>query len=111
MIELGQLESRHEDFTRRKVRVLVVSLEGRDDAGRTQAQFPHLMAVADGDRHLIEAVGVLHSHAAPDGGDAATPTTILIDGDGTVRWLFRPDRYLVRLSPDDVLAAVDRELP
>jgi len=42
MIELGQLERRHEDFARRNTRVLVVSVEGIDDSTKTQADFPHL---------------------------------------------------------------------
>ena len=111
MVELGQLERRHEDFARRNVRIFVVSLEGRDEAAKTQAQFPHLTAVADAEHHLIDAVGALHPHANPEGGDAAAPTTILIDRDGVVRWLFRPDRYLTRLSPDELLDAVDHHLP
>ena len=37
MIELGELERRHEDFARRNARVIVVSMEGLDDAKRTQA--------------------------------------------------------------------------
>jgi peroxiredoxin len=87
-----------------------VSLEGREDAAKTQAQFPHLTAVADKDHHLIDAAGVLHPHANPEGGDAAAPTTILIDRGGVVRWLFRPDRVVTRLSPNELLEAVDRHL-
>jgi alkyl hydroperoxide reductase subunit AhpC len=111
MIELGKLERRHEDFAQRNVRILVVSLETQEEAAKTHAQFPHLTAVADKDHQLIDAAGVLHSHANPEGGDAAAPTTILIDRDGDVRWLFRPDRYLTRLSPEELLAAVDHYLP
>jgi alkyl hydroperoxide reductase subunit AhpC len=111
MIELGQLERHHEDFAKRNVRVLVVSLEGQDDAEKTQTQFPHLLVVADADRSLINAAGVLHAQAGPEGADAAAPTTILIDRGGVVRWLFRPDLVLTRLSPEELLAAVDNQLP
>ena len=38
------------------------------------------------------------------------PTTFLVDGSGNVRWLFRPERFLVRLSPAELLAAVDANL-
>ena len=65
MIELGQLEAHHEDFARRNVRVMVVSLEGADDAAKTQKQFPHLKAVADAERHLIRVASVVHAHANP----------------------------------------------
>jgi hypothetical protein len=29
----------------------------------------------------------------------------------TVRWTYRPDRVFTRLSPAQLLAAVDREMP
>jgi hypothetical protein len=45
------------------------------------------------------------------GQDPAAPTTILVDGQGTVRWLFRPDRFLERLSPAQLLAAIDEHMP
>jgi alkyl hydroperoxide reductase subunit AhpC len=110
MIELGQLERRHEDFARRQARVLVVSVEGTDDARKTQEQFPHLLVLADESRGLSEAAGLIHPHAAPDGKDADAPTTIIIDRNGTVRWLYRSPAAIVRLSPDEVLQEVDRSL-
>ena len=110
MIELVQLEKHHDEFARRAVRLVVVSDEGQDDAAETQKQFPHLIVVADGERKLIAATGVLHEKAKPDGGDTATPTTILIDPTGTVRWLFRPDLVLTRLAPAALLEAADERL-
>jgi peroxiredoxin len=110
MIELGQLERRHEDFTRRKTRVIVVSLEGTDDAQKTKADFPHLLVLADQGRGLSEAAGLIHPHAGPGGADADAPTTILVDRQGIVRWLFRPSEVLERLSPDDVLQGIDQHI-
>ena len=110
MIELVELERRHEDFGRRNARVIVASIEGLDDATRTQADLPHLLVLADLGRGLTDAVGVLHPHAAPDGRDADAPTTILIDRAGTVRWLYRSPEVIARLSPDDVLRAIDEHL-
>jgi len=111
MIELGQLEKHHEDFARRNVRVAVVSVEGRDDAEKTQAEYPHLTVVSDSGRRLIKVASVVHAHANPNGDDAAAPATIRVDGSGIVRWVFRPDRYLTRLTPEELLDAVDRNLP
>ena len=37
MKDLVQLQRRHEDFAKRGVRVVVVSMEGTDDAKKTQA--------------------------------------------------------------------------
>jgi len=111
MIELGQLEAHRQEFEKRNVRVVVVSIEDQDAAKATQADFPHLVVLSDAERKLADAVEVIHQKAAPGGGDTAAPTTILIDGDGTVRWVFRPDRVFDRLSPEQVLAAIDREMP
>jgi peroxiredoxin len=111
MIELVQLERRHEDFTKRHARVLAISIEGLDDARKTQSEFPHLTVLADEARGLSEAAGLIHPHAAPDGGDADAPTTILVDRRGTVRWVYRSPAVIVRLSPDEVLQAIDRNMP
>jgi peroxiredoxin len=110
MIELGQLERRHEDFARRGARVIVISLEGTDDAQKTQAEFPHLLVLADQGRGLSEALSLIHPHSGPNGGDTSTPTTILVDRRGTMRWLYRSQRVLARLSPDEVLEALDQHL-
>jgi alkyl hydroperoxide reductase subunit AhpC len=110
MIELGQLERRHEDFAKRNTRVLVASMEDTADAQKTQHDFPHLVVLADKGRGLAEAAGWVHPHAAPDGGDTDVPTTVLIDQRGIVRWLDRPWSALARLSPDEVLQAVDTHL-
>ena len=106
MIELGQLEATHEEFEKRGVRVMVASIEGQEEARQTQEQFPHLTVVADSNRALADAVAVIYSD--PTEGDTAAPTTLLIDGAGTVRWVFRPDRVFRRLSPAELLAEVDQ---
>ena len=110
MTELVQLERRHDDFPKRNARVVVVSVEGEDDARKTQADFPHLTVLSDEGRGLSEAAGLIHPRAAPDGGDTDVPTTILVDKRGTVRWLYRSPSVIARLSPDDVLEAIDEKL-
>lgn len=111
MIELGQLERRHEDFARRNVRVIVASIEGAEDARKTQADFPDLLVLADEGRGLSDAAALIHAHAKPDGADADAPTTILVDHSGVVRWLYRSPLVAARLSPDDVLQAIDAHMP
>ena len=110
MTELVQLERRHEDFPKRNAGVIVVSLDGPDDTRKTQADFPHLTVVSDEGRGLSEAAGLIHPHAAPDGGDVDAPTTMLVDRRGTVRWLYRSPSVIARLSPDDVLQAIDQNM-
>jgi peroxiredoxin len=111
MIELGELEAAHAEFDKRKARVVVISLEDQDTAQQTQEQFQHLLVIADKDRKLSGALGVIHAQSAPDGGDTTPPTTIVVDGDGIVRWVFRPERFMTRLSPTEVLAALDEHVP
>jgi peroxiredoxin len=111
MVELVQLEKRHDDFPKRNSRVLVVSVEGSDDARKTQSDFPHLTVLADQSRRLSEAAELIHPHAAPDGSDADVPTTILVDRQGNVRWLYRSPEVIARLSPDEVLQAIDQHIP
>jgi alkyl hydroperoxide reductase subunit AhpC len=110
MIELGQLERRHVDFARRNTQVIASSVEGTDDAKKTQAEFRHLAVLADQGMGLTNAAAVRHAHASPDGSDTNLPITILVDRQGVVRWLFQPSMATERLSPEEVLQAVDQHL-
>src|SRR5262249_53249593 len=107
MIELGELEGRWQEVGGREVKGVAVSIEDQDAARATQAQFPHLVVVSDEGQKLTEAVSVIHHNTGPDRGDAATPSTLLIDGGGVVRWAYRPVRVLTRLKPNALLAAID----
>jgi peroxiredoxin len=110
MLELGQLERRHEDFKRRNTRVIVVSLDGVADAAKTQADFPDLTVLSDEKRGLSNALSVIHAKSAPNGGDTSAPTTVLIDRNGIVRWVYRTPHVSARLSPDDLVEAIDQHL-
>jgi peroxiredoxin len=107
MIELGELERHHADFEKRNTRVVAVSLEGLEEARQTKDDYPHLEVVSDKDRKLSEAVQIIHKDSNPHGGDTASPTTILVDPQGKVRWYFHPDRFIERLSPSELLAQID----
>jgi peroxiredoxin len=110
MIELGQLEKHHEEFASRNTRVIVVSLEDEKDAKETQKDFPHLVVVADKELGLANALQVIHPQSAPGGSDSIAPTTLLVDGAGLVRWTFRPDTFLRRLSPAEIGEAIDKHM-
>jgi peroxiredoxin len=111
MIELGGLERHRDDLSRRNTRVIAISVEDLEDAQKTQAAFPHLVVLADYDRGLSKAVDLIHPRSGPGGGDTSAPTTILVDRHGVVRWLYRPRQVSTRLSPDEVVAAVDAHIP
>lgn len=106
MIELGQLEKQHLEFVQRYTQVVVVSNDDQATAKLTQADFPHLIVVSDAQQNFAKAMQVIHPGAAPDRKDTNAPTTFLIDGDGVVRWVFRPERFVVRLSPAELLKAI-----
>jgi alkyl hydroperoxide reductase subunit AhpC len=112
MIELGQLERRSEDFARRNTRVIVVSMEGLDDAKQTQERFPRLVVLADQGRGLSEAAKLIdeHNKAPKGGGDIDAPTTILVDRHGKVRAVKRPPSVIARLTTEEVLQAVDQHM-
>ncbi len=107
MTELGQLERREADFARRKARVVVSSIEGPEEAQQTQTDFPHLLVLADEERGLSNVAQLIHPHSAPEGGDTSAPTTIIVDERRIVRWLYRSPSAIARLSPDEVLEALD----
>ncbi len=110
MVELGQLERRHEDFENRKIRAIVFSVEGLEAAKQTQAAYPHLLVLSDEGHGLSEAAGIIQHNAGPDGADIDYPTTIVVDRSGKVRWLYRTPEIIARLSPDEVLQAVDQNV-
>lgn len=108
MVELGELEERHEDFARRQVRIVAVSSDDLANAKSTQKKFPHLSIASDPEQKMARTFAVIHEHMGPGAADTNAPTTFLVDGAGNVRWLFRPDAFLVRLSPDELLTEIDR---
>ncbi|HEV3116965.1 MAG TPA: redoxin domain-containing protein [Gemmataceae bacterium] len=108
MVELGELEARHDDFAKRNVQILAISNDSLVSARETQAEFPHLKIVSDAEQNMAQAFQVIHSGVGPNCRDTNAPTTILVDADGKVCWVFRPDHFTVRLSPDELLAAIDK---
>ncbi len=106
MTQLGELESAHGDFERVGARVVAVTLEDLKTAAETQRQFPHLAIVSDERQQLSGEIDVINPGFAPDGGDCAAPTILLVDNEGTVRWLHRPVRFIARPSAADLVARV-----
>lgn len=111
MVELVQLERHHQEFADRQVRVVAISNDDQPTSQVTQADFPHLVIVSDAEQNMAQAMQTIQVGADPNGGDTNAPTTFLVDGQGNVRWFRRPERFMTRLSPREVLAAVDENLP
>ena len=62
--------------------------------------------LSDPDGALLDTLGIRHRGGRQDGADIAYPTQILVDGQGTVRWIFQSDTYRHRARPRDVFAAI-----
>lgn len=107
-VELGELESRHAEFAKRQVKVVVISNDDRVAAGLNQQDYPHLTVVADTDQAMAKALHMIHPRASNTGGDTNAPTMVLVDGNGVVRWYARSPSIMNRQRPDDVLRAIDQ---
>ena len=75
MVELGELEKRHQDFENRHVRVVAISNDDQPTAQATQADFPHLLIISDPEQNMAKAMQVIHPGAGSVGGDTNAPTT------------------------------------
>ena len=86
------------EFDARRVRIVAVSLDDLADTRETQAKFPHLTILSDHDETLARAADMIGPQHSPTGEATVSPTTVLVDKSGQVRWVFRPDRYTTRLG-------------
>src|SRR5437588_11959663 len=112
MVELGQLEERHADFVKREVRVVAISQDDLENSKKTQEACPHLQIASDANASIANALELVDKiHHGPKGEDTNAPTTMLVDAHGTVRWIYRADRFMVRLSRGDLRKAVDAHRP
>ena len=62
--------------------------------------------VADRDLALTRRYGLVHARGGQHGEDVPTPTTVVLDREGVVRWLWISDNFQVRPDPQAVLGAV-----
>ena len=63
--------------------------------------------LADPDLQAIDAYGLRHAGAGPDGRDIAHSASVLIDARGVVGWRLVTDNFRRRPLPRTVLVAVD----
>jgi peroxiredoxin len=64
--------------------------------------------LSDPDAAVIRRYGLLHKGAGVDGKDIARPAELLIDPNGTVRWINLTGDFRVRARPEEVLRAFDQ---
>jgi len=85
--------------------VVVDPVETNADLARDAGiEYPIL---SDPDLRMIDAYGLRHAGAGPDGHDVAHSASVLVDRDGVVRWTCVTGNVRWRPTPDVVLAAID----
>lgn len=88
-------------------RLLAVSVDAPERSRQVVERFKLPFSIlADEQRDVIRAYGLVHKGGGPDGGDIAIPMLMLLGEDGRVRWRRVAPNVMDRLDPAEVLAAV-----
>ena len=106
MGELGEFVKHYEDFKALDVQVLAVSVDPPDKGkwahDKLTATFPFL---SDSKREVMELYGTRSpEYHNREGGSINTPTLVLIDKTGTIRWIHQATNYRVRATVEEDLA-------
>jgi peroxiredoxin len=71
---------------------------------RLKSRFTFL---ADPEGTLLDGLGIRHQAGRNDGADIAFPTSVLVDADGVVRWIFHADSVRERARAEEIFAAIE----
>jgi peroxiredoxin len=115
--ELGELRDNYQAILDRGVEVVAVSVDSPETSARLRERLGlDSRFLSDPEGSLMDAVSLRHEGGAPPPAitgkpagnpDIFLPATFLVDGDGVIRWAYRPDTYRVRATIPEVLAAID----
>jgi peroxiredoxin len=106
MGELGEFVKHEADFKKLDVQILAISVDppenGKWVEEKLMASFPIL---SDSKREVMELYGTrspeYHNH---EGASINTPTLVLIDKTGTIRWIHQATNFRVREAVEEDLA-------
>ena len=106
MGKLGELVKHNADFKKLDVQIPAVSVDPPDRGkwveGKLKAPFPIL---SDSKHVAMELYGTRSpEYRNPEGLSVNTPTLILIDRTGTIRWIHQAEDYHVRKGVKEDLA-------
>lgn len=111
MSELQGLQLRLSELERRGAHVVALVVDPSDVNAELTAQtgitFPIL---SDPDLVVTDAYGLRHREGH-DGQDIALSASVLIDGDGIVRWTHVAPNVRLRPLPETILAEIDSLAP
>ena len=110
MGELGEFVKHESDFKRLDVEILAISVDppekGKRVEERLRARFPIL---SDSKREVMKLYGTLSpEYHNREGGSINTPTLVLIDKTGTIRWIHQATSYRVRATVEEDLAEAQK---
>jgi peroxiredoxin len=118
--ELVELRKRYQEILDRGVEVVAVSVDPPElsEPLRRKLDLP-IRILCDAEGTLMDPLNIRHDGGMPPGliaGEVAKinpsrdlflATSFLVDEQGTIRWIYRPDTYRMRASVDELLAAID----
>ena len=121
MTELGELRKRYREITDRGVEIVAVSVDppAITEKLRKKLDLP-IRFLCDVDGTLMDPLHIRHDGGMPPAmvaGEVAKinpskdlflATNFLLDEQGVIRWIYRPDTYRMRASIDELIAAIDR---
>ena len=108
---MAQLESQKREIDAAGARLAYIAAEKRGGVWKPESylvkhpiSFPFLL---DEDRAVTKAYG-LHHLFGHDAVNIAHPATLVVDREGTVRWIYRGENQHDRAPMEDVLKAVGK---
>ena len=121
MTELGELRKRYREIMDRGVEVVALSVDppAITEKLRKKLDLP-IRFLCDVDGTLMNPLHIRHDGGMPPAivaGEVAKinaskdlflATNFLLDEQGVIRWIYRPDTYRMRASIDELIAAIDR---
>lgn len=108
MAELGEFAKHYDEIKANDIGLLAVSVDSVERSRTTaqQLKLPFLL-LSDSDREVLRLYGTIGhkpmDQAAPDGKPVHTPTLVVIDRNGTVRWIRRAADFKVTAPVSEVV--------
>ena len=110
MAELGEFVKHHQELQDLGVQVLAISVDPIARVTQTQAQLKAPFAMLSDSLDQVMDLYGTRSPVYKNHADAAinTPTLVLIDKKGTIRWLHQAADYRIRAPISEVLNEIRR---
>ncbi len=102
-----QLDQYYERIAARGVSLYAVSVDPPEVSQRLKQRLrSRFTFLSDPEGVLLDPLGIRHRNGR-ESQDIAFPTAVLVDGSGSVRWVYHSDTYRQRARPEEVFAALD----